>query len=165
MEEMIDVLDESDNIVRQAARSEVRRKALLYKSSYVIVLNGKGEYFVQKRAESKDLWPGMHAIGVGETVKAGEGYEEAAVRSVLEEIGAEAKQLRQLFDIKFRSKEDNENAKVYSCVVDEELEFADGEVSEGFFATEEELRKAIAEKEFEPLSIAIIEKYWGTKNG
>jgi len=163
-EEMLDVVDEEDKVIRQEPRSVVRKNTLLHRSAQIIVQNEKGKYFVHKRATTKDIWPGMYGICVGETVKAGESYDSAAKRGVQEEIGIYT-QPDFLFYDKFRSKENNSNFKVYKCVVAGELDFTDDEISEGFFVTKEELEKMLREKEFVPDDIQIIEKYWKMKNG
>jgi len=163
MSEMIDVVDQDNNVVRQEPRSMIRKNALLHRSSEIIVTNTKKEYFVQKRAADKDLWPNMYEIGVGETVLAGETYEAAAERGIAEEIGVNMKP-RFLFSLKIRLENNNENMRVYDCVVDKELIFADKEVSEGFFVSEDKLRKILNELQFVPPSRIIIKKYWEFKN-
>ena len=158
MTELIDVVDENDSVVRTTTRKEVREKRLLHRSATIIVKDARGRIFVQKRSMAKDLWPGMHAVGVGETVKAGEGYDEAAKRGLMEEIGIAAKP-DFLFSIRYRSREDNENGNVYTAVAKEKLRLDKREVESGFFATDEELKSLIEKKEFEPFSRAVMEKY------
>jgi len=163
-EEMIDVVDEDDKVIRQETRSVMRKNALLHRSAQIIVFNEKKEIFVQKRAAHKDIWPNMFAIGVGETLSAGESYEEAAKRGLKEEIGISAEP-HFLFEDKFRSDEHNVNMKVYRCTANEKLSFNDSEVIEGFFVSEEELKKMLEEKEFTPDDVQNIKKYWEMKNG
>ena len=157
LEEVIDVVDEEDNVLRQEARSIVRQNTLLFRSVQIIVLNPEGRIFVQKRSEKKDSWPGMYAIGVGETVKTGETYEAAAIRGVKEEIGQDSKP-RFICTDKFRSDESNENFHLFECVV-EDVVIDKEELSEGFFVSRTELHKMHAEGKFTPMSSHSIKKY------
>jgi isopentenyldiphosphate isomerase len=162
MAEMLYVVDEEDRIIGTMSRATVRKKGLLFRSSHIIVSNSKGEFFVQRRSANKDLWPNMYDLGVGETLKSGESYEEAAKRGLKEEIGADA-EINFLFDFKFRSKYDNENCRVYRCCYDRKLKFADKEVAEGFFVTKEKLRKLMKTKPFTPFSNTLVKKYFEEK--
>jgi isopentenyldiphosphate isomerase len=157
--EYVDVVNENNEVVRTATRQEVKKKALLYRGSHVIVINAKKEFFVQKRSDTKDLLPGMYSVGVGETVESGESYDDAAKRGLREEIGINA-EISLLFPLKFRSKEDNENCQVYNCYYNGKLNFNDKEVVEGFFVSKDELQKLLKTKPFAPVSIAIMKRYF-----
>ncbi len=159
MNEMIDIVDEDDNVIGQERRSVAKRNGMLYRSSAVIVRNGRGEFFVQKRASNKDLWPGMYAVGVGETLASGESYDIAAARGLLEETGITAA-LKPLSAAKYRSPTNNENIRIYICITEETPIFIDNEISEGFFVPEYKLKEMLKEKEFTPTSIVIMKKYW-----
>ncbi len=74
MTEMVDLVDENDNVIGKAPKKEVTKKNLLHRTTTIIVFDKQGRFFVQRRAYTKDLWPGMLAIGVGETVQSGESY-------------------------------------------------------------------------------------------
>ena len=163
-EEIIDVVDEDDKVLRQELRSTVRKDVLMHRACTIIVKNSGGEYFVQKRSVKKDLFPGMYGVGVGETVTAGEKYDEAAVRGLKEEIGVSATPTF-LFHITFRHPQDNEQIHVYECVTDEELNFEDEEVAEGFFVSEDELKAMLDKKPFTHTAKGAIKKYWEMKNG
>ena len=159
MTEMTDIVDDEDKIIGKATRDETNRAHLLHRSATIIILDEQGRFFVQKRAKTKKLWPGKFAVGVVETVQAGEKYEETAVRGMKEEIGIFGKP-QFLFDFKFRSNESNENSRIYRCTIYEEPEFVDGEVEEGYFAEKEELKKMLNEKDFDPYSKSLMESYW-----
>ena len=48
-EEIFDVVNERDEVVGQAARSEVHRRKLKHRAVHVLVFNSRGEVFLQKR--------------------------------------------------------------------------------------------------------------------
>jgi isopentenyldiphosphate isomerase len=57
-EEIFDVVDLSDQVIGTETRSAVHRKKLLHRSVHILVFNGAGEVFLQKRSQSKDSHPG-----------------------------------------------------------------------------------------------------------
>jgi isopentenyldiphosphate isomerase len=86
--EVFDVVDESDKVVGRATREEVHgNPALIHRVAHVIVLNGRGDIYLQRRAESKLVQPGKWDTSVGGHVDAGEDYEHAARREMAEELG------------------------------------------------------------------------------
>ncbi|MEM2163987.1 MAG: hypothetical protein QXR62_06180 [Candidatus Bathyarchaeia archaeon] len=60
-DEHLYVVDENDNVIGWASRGECHKRGLIHRSVYVIVLNDRGEVFLQKRSMSKDLYPGLYA--------------------------------------------------------------------------------------------------------
>jgi isopentenyldiphosphate isomerase len=153
--ERIDIVDGTNKVIGQAERSEVRAKKLLYRSSGIVVLNREGKLFVQKRADDKDLWPSMYEIGVGETPIAGEGQEAAAHRGLIEEIGTDG-EIVPVGEFSYRGADNNENMRVYACVIGGDVSFADGEVSEGMFVTIGELKRMMKHEQFVPLTPALL---------
>ncbi len=94
MDEILDLVDENSNVVGQKPRSELEAKGLRYRVAEIIALVD-GKILIEKRASTKSKRSGHYSV-VGETVKAGESYEHAAVRGVKEETGLEAKGLKQI---------------------------------------------------------------------
>lgn len=87
MEEMFDVVDETDAVIAQAARREVHARGWRHRAVHVLVFNRAGELFLQKRALSKDTAPGAWDSSASGHVDAGESYDACAVRELWEEIG------------------------------------------------------------------------------
>ena len=56
------------------------------------VCHEKGEVLLQKRSQSKKLWPGLWDMTIGGHVLAGEFGEQALIREVKEELGIEVKE-------------------------------------------------------------------------
>lgn len=86
-DELFDVVDENDRVVRQETRAEVHRQRLLHRAIHVLVFDRAGRIFLQKRSMAKDSEPGRWAASCSGHVDAGEDYDEAAVRELAEEIG------------------------------------------------------------------------------
>ncbi len=79
-EEIIQVVDDDNRETATVSRREMRARGLVHRASYILVFNSKGELFVQKRTQDKDIYPGYLDVAAGGVVLAGESYEEAARR-------------------------------------------------------------------------------------
>lgn len=86
-DELFDVVDQQDRVVRQAPRREVHAHGWLHRAVHVLVFNRAGEVFLQKRSMWKDLSPGLWDSSCSGHLDAGEGYDAAAWRELQEEIG------------------------------------------------------------------------------
>src|SRR5439155_22041790 len=79
-QEIVDLVDEGDGVIGRAPRYEVRQRNLLHREVAAIVRNGRGEIYVHRRTDTKDLVPGMYDMFVAGMVTSGESYEEAIRR-------------------------------------------------------------------------------------
>ena len=85
--EIFDVVNERDEVIRRESRPEVHRLGLKHRAVHIFLTNARGEIFLQKRSSTKDTWPGAWDSSVSGHLDAGEGYDDAAVREVREELG------------------------------------------------------------------------------
>jgi 16S rRNA (adenine1518-N6/adenine1519-N6)-dimethyltransferase len=92
--ERFPVVDEEDRLVRAATRSEVHGNNLRHRAIHVFVFNGQGELFLQKRSPLKDRHPLLWDSSAAGHVDAGEDYDSAARREMMEELGISAGLLR-----------------------------------------------------------------------
>ena len=166
MEEMLDVVDENDMVVRKATRKEVRGKGLLHKCARVIIINNNGELMLQKRTMTKDIYPGHWDIGVAETVKSGESYEEAAARGLKEEAGIKANpsELNFLFEARYKSKNNNAKTHVYACKYNGKVIPQEEEIDEIGFMAAEDVKEIIGKIQFHPVGKIVFEKYLEQQN-
>ena len=63
-QEYLDLVDENDNVIGKAPRSEVRARNLLHRGVGILVFNSRGELYVHKRTETKDIFPGMYDLSL-----------------------------------------------------------------------------------------------------
>jgi mutator protein MutT len=159
MAEMSDVIDEKDNVIGSATRQEIRRKNLLHRGVAVLVLNSKGEIFVHKRVETKDIYPGMYDMFCGGAVLAGENYDEAAIREVREEMGIKNPQLKFLFKFRFKSDINKVLQSVYLCIYDGKIMIQKEEIEKGSFMIINELKELMKKETFCPESPAVFKMY------
>ncbi|MBE6287080.1 MAG: NUDIX domain-containing protein [Mediterranea massiliensis] len=88
MNEMFPIVDEEGNIVGAASRGECHNGSrLLHPVVHLHVFNSKGELYLQKRPEWKEIQPGKWDTAVGGHMDLGENVEMALQREVREELG------------------------------------------------------------------------------
>jgi 16S rRNA (adenine1518-N6/adenine1519-N6)-dimethyltransferase len=88
--EIFDVVDEADNVVKQATRHTVHAQRMLHRAVHIFVFNEHQDLFLQKRSRWKDVHPQRWDSSAAGHVNAGQTYDETAPREVLEELGVSA---------------------------------------------------------------------------
>lgn len=86
-DDLFDVVDEQDRVLRQATRREVHARGWLHRAVHILAFNRVGEVFLQKRSMKKDMFPGLWDSSCSGHLDAGEDYDRAAWRELKEEIG------------------------------------------------------------------------------
>ena len=89
-EQLVDELDAMGMVIGEVTRAEMRRENLLHRSVFIVVRNDVDELLIHRRASWKDLWPDAWDIAVSGVVNAGEAWELAATRELVEELGISA---------------------------------------------------------------------------
>jgi len=113
------VIDEDDNVVNQVNRQEVHQRGLLHRGVHVLLVTRERRLLVQKRGKQCKPYPGALDCSVSEHVKAGERYEQAAMRGMEEEMGVRGVLIKPL--VKFRltySECDEEISVLYEGEID-----------------------------------------------
>lgn len=87
-DEYLDIIDSDDLVIGRGTRKEVHgNPALMHRVVHVLVFNSRGDIFLQKRAEDKDVQPGKWDTSVGGHVDSGEERYSAVLRELSEELG------------------------------------------------------------------------------
>lgn len=86
-DEIIDIVDEHDRVVRQASRGEAYAKGLRHRCVFVLARDADDRVFVHRRTATKSVFPSHYDMFVGGVVGAGESYDSAALREAEEELG------------------------------------------------------------------------------
>ena len=81
------VVDENDRVLGSAPRGKVHGDNLRHRAVHILIFNGTGEVFLQKRSRWKDRHPLAWDSSAAGHVNAGEEYDPAATRELEEELG------------------------------------------------------------------------------
>jgi isopentenyldiphosphate isomerase len=84
---LVDVVDERDEPIAVVPRSEVFTRRANFRTVHVLAFNHRGELLLQQLSGHRERHPGLWGSSVAGYVHAGETYEEAARRRLLEELG------------------------------------------------------------------------------
>jgi isopentenyl-diphosphate Delta-isomerase len=115
-DEIFDVVNEADEVIGRKPRSHVHAEGLMHRAVHVLVFNGRGELFLQKRSWKKDRQPGLWDSSASGHVDSGEDYDACAIRELREEIGlALAAGPKRLFKLTASEETDQEHVWVYEC--------------------------------------------------
>ena len=114
-EEIVEIVDRDNRVIGAVTRRIMRQQKLIHRASSILVFNSTGELFLQKRTQSKDIYPGYWDLAAGGVVLAGESYEEAAHRELREELGLVNVKLRLQFDQYFEDADNKVWGRIYSC--------------------------------------------------
>jgi isopentenyldiphosphate isomerase len=153
--ELVDVLDDEGNVAGKATRAEVRAANLLHRSVFIAVVNAADELLVHRRADWKDVWPGAWDVAFGGIVEAGEAWEGAAARELLEESGVQA-ELIYLGEDTYADETVRERARIYLARHEGPVAFVDGEVTEAAWVPLAELRPWLDGRAVCPDSRALV---------
>lgn len=135
-------------MIGRAPRDVVHREGLRHRSVHVLLLDGAGRVFVQRRSADKDVDPGLWDTSAAGHVDSGERYEEAALRELAEELGLRvplgALERTGLFEA--RPETGNEFAAIYRVVSDAPLVLEPREIAEGRWLSAEGLDAWLARR-------------------
>ena len=150
-QEMFPIVDEEGNIVSAATRGECHGGSkLLHPVVHLHQFNSKGEIYLQKRPEWKDIQPGKWDTAVGGHIDLGESVSQALIREVREEMGIRLDEApTPLAHYVFESDRERELVFVHKLIHDGEVCPSD-ELDGGRFWTKEELEASIGKQVFTP---------------
>lgn len=151
MEEFFPIVDEECNVVGKTTRKECHSGSfILHPVVHLHVFNSKGELYMQKRSEDKDIQPGKWDTSVGGHVDFGESVETALRREASEELDIKEFIPVFAFMYPYRSDREYELVNSYFTTYDKPLTPDPEEISEGRFWTKDEITENLGKKVFTP---------------
>jgi isopentenyldiphosphate isomerase len=87
MSELLNIVDENDEIIGVATRTEIHEKGHLHREVSIQFITKNNEIILQHRGKNKDLSPDLLSAAVAGHVVVGDSYEETAIKEIVEETG------------------------------------------------------------------------------
>lgn len=156
--EMVEVVDESNQVLDVVTRAEMRARVLRHRSVFIAVIN-EGKLLLHRRSPHKDIWPLWCDIAVGGVVGIGEDFHSAAQREMQEEIGLSDIELMAIDGGRLQIYDDESVSLIGRCFLVQSagpLRFHDGEVVEAWWSTRQEFEELRRHERFLPDSTALV---------
>lgn len=163
-DEMVVIVDDSNRIAGAEPRSKMRALRLPHRATYILVFNSQGDLFVQKRTQTKDVFPGYFDVVTGGVVQEGETYEESACRELEEELGIRGVALKDLFEFSYEDEISRVWGRAYECIYDGKIILQEEEVESGSFHKISEILRVCEHELFTPDGVYVLKRYLDTKN-
>jgi isopentenyldiphosphate isomerase len=149
--EVFPIVDETGKVTGSATRGECHNGSLLlHPVVHLHVFNSKGELYLQKRPEWKDIQPGKWDTAVGGHIDYGETPEQALKREVREELGIVDFVPEQMGMYVFESKRERELVYVHRTTYDGPVSPSKEELDGGRFWTVGEIRSVMGKEVLTP---------------
>ncbi|HEY8116951.1 MAG TPA: NUDIX domain-containing protein [Actinomycetota bacterium] len=156
-DELVDVVDEQNEVVGVAPRRRVRSENLWHRCTYVFVLNAAAHLYVDRRTDTKDVYPGFYDVGAGGVNAGGESYEACARRELEEELGITAEPT-----LRFRHRYEGPSGRVwggaFDVLWDGPIVWQPSEVVWGAFVPFDEADAMIAREPFCPDGLEVFQR-------
>lgn len=151
LKELVPVVDELGNITGCITRGEAHSGCkVLHPVVHLHVFNSKGELYLQKRPEWKDIQPGKWDTAVGGHVSFGENVAAALTREASEELGIRDFTPEDMGHYVFESKRERELVYVNKTTYDGPITPSNDELDGGRFWTRKEIADNIGKQIFTP---------------
>lgn len=152
-EELFETFDDHGKPGGLVPRTRVHREGLWHRAANVFLFRSDGRLLIQRRQPDKDVWPGAWDLSVGEHLKPGENYEQAALRGLSEELGVEGVSVQALggvaqsrVEVPQAAVRDYELQQSFRAVFDGPVSLDPGEVAETRMIDLRELAAAFADR-------------------
>lgn len=149
--ELFPIVDEEGNVIGSISRGEAHSGSkILHPVVHLHVFNSKGEIYLQKRPEWKDIQPGKWDTACGGHVAYGEQIADALRREVCEELGITDFEAEFLGSYIFESSREREMVNVHKTIYDRDIIPDSSELDGGRFWSRNDIITNIGKNVFTP---------------
>lgn len=142
--EVLPVVDTSGIVIGRTVRSVCHDGSrLLHPVVHLHIISRSGCIYLQKRAASKDLYPGFWDTAVGGHVGYGETFGEALYREASEELGLIDFNPVNIDSYVYSNDHEQELISVYATITDREINPDNEEVEDGRYWKIEEVEASL----------------------
>lgn len=164
--EIFPIVDEDGNVIGSATRGECHSGSkLLHPVVHLHVFNSKGDIYLQRRPEWKDIQPGKWDTAVGGHIDYSETPEEALKREVREELGMTDFEPEFIDKYVFESKRERELVYVHRTIYDGEIRPSAEELDGGRFWSMNEICEAMGKDVLTPNFESEFKRCFGNEVG
>lgn len=158
-EEIVQLVDRDNQEIGASSRKLMREQRLIHRACYILVFNAAGELFIQKRTQTKDIYPGYWDVAAGGVVLAGERYEKSAERELAEELGISGVKLDFLLDQYYEDENNRVWGRIFRCLSDGPFVLQAEEVASGQFLLPRLALELSSREPFTPDGIILLQKF------
>lgn len=163
-DEQLPMVDEAGNIIGSISRGKAHDGSkVLHPVVHLHVFNSRGELYLQRRPDWKDIQPGKWDTAVGGHIDLGENVRTALLREVGEELGITDFKPESLGSYVFESDRERELVYVHRCVYDGPIHPSSDELDGGHFWTADEIAQNIGKGVFTPNFEQEYQRFFGKK--
>lgn len=161
LDSLVPQIDENGNVIGAMTRGKAHDGSrILHPVVHLHVFNSRGDVYLQKRPEWKDVQPGKWDTSVGGHVDYGEDIPSALQREVREELGITDYEPKEVACYIYDSCREREMVYVHSTVYDRPIHPDAVELSGGRFWSMSEIRANIGRGIFTPNFEEEFQKYF-----
>jgi 16S rRNA (adenine1518-N6/adenine1519-N6)-dimethyltransferase len=145
-EEVFDVVDENDAVIGSATRAQVHAENLRHRSVHILVFNDAGELWLQRRSHLKDRCPGLWDSSAAGHLDAGESYESAAAREIVEEMNVAPGDVHEIGVLPASERTGQEFVKIFQSNHNGPFRCPPAEIDGGRFFTLKQIERWITKR-------------------
>ena len=161
--EMLELVDGENNVIGVAPRPIVRGENLLHRGVGILCWNSKGELYVHKRTDTKDVFPSCFDMMVGGALEAGEEYQIAALREVQEELGVGDVEPKFLLETLYDGPKNRSFIHLFEVIWDGPIKWQEEEICWGEWMPFDEVLEWVKKVDIVPDGLHVFEAYLATR--